>query len=230
MRKKPAIQGCIFDLDGVLTDTAHLHHQSWKKLASEWGFDHTADLNKQLKGISRAASLDLILKWSGKKASDDEKKKMMTLKNQWYRENIKKLSPGDCLPQAVEFLNHLEKHNIPFALASGSKNARLILDQIGLAKKFKWVMDGNDVKRGKPDPELFIKAAEKMGVQRCKTIVFEDAESGITAALKGGFLAVSFGVDEEPKKLSHFHIESWTKVTLSYLENGLEKTLAGLDT
>ena len=215
------IQACIFDLDGVLTETAHLHYSSWKRLAAEWGFDLSPELNKQLKGVSRKASLDLILKWSDKTATDEEKAEMMERKNQWYLEEVDKLTPNDCLPCAIDFLDELDKYNIPYALGSGSKNAKTILAKIGLTQRFKWILDGNDVQIGKPNPELFIKAADAMNSDRSKTVVFEDAEAGISAALKGGFIAVSFGTDEEPKRISHFHLNSWEGVSLETIEMGL---------
>ncbi|TVR80403.1 MAG: beta-phosphoglucomutase [Saprospirales bacterium] len=218
---KRKLAACIFDLDGVLTDTAHYHFISWRRLGREIGYELTEEKNKLLKGVSRGGSLKLILEWAGLQMGLEERRRMMDRKNQWYLEEIEKVSEGDLFKGVTEFLDELENEGIKYSLGSGSKNARKILNKIGLAERFKWVVDGNDIKRGKPDPELFIKAADLMNVRRSETVVFEDSTAGLSAALKGGFLAVGFGDDPELSELAHFTLRSWEGFGLCNLLDGL---------
>nr|MBS0037000.1 beta-phosphoglucomutase [Saprospiraceae bacterium] len=216
------IKGCIFDLDGVLTDTVPLHYKSWCLLGEEVGFSLTPDQNKKLKGKGRLDSLNLIIKESNLNFSEREKEEMMEKKNRWFLEEIEQFSTENLFPGALDFLVHLTEKQIPFALASGSKNAKIILEKLGLQKMFQCIFDGNDVSLGKPDPELFVKAADCLSLSdRAEIIVFEDSVAGIEAAHKGGFIAVGFGADPELKERAHLTIENWEGVDIEYLENRL---------
>ena len=187
------ITGCIFDLDGVIVDTAKYHFIAWRRLANELGFDFSEEKNELLKGVSRQQSLDLILEWGGVSLTDEEKQRWMNDKNEWYLEYVRKMGPEEILEGVLPFLDHLEAEKIPFALGSASRNAELVLDLVGLSPRFTAVIDGNKTTKGKPDPEVFQKGASAMGVPPETTIVFEDAQKGIEAARNGGFLAVGIG-------------------------------------
>lgn len=191
------IKACIFDLDGVIVDTAVYHYQAWKRLAAELGFDFTEHQNEQLKGVSRMASLDLLLEW-GKitGTSDAEKEQMATRKNEWYVEMINRMTPAEILPGAKEFVRSCRDAGIKTAIGSASKNTPTILNNLQLRHLFDAVVDGNSVSRPKPDPEVFLKGAEALGVAPAACVVFEDAIAGIEAAINGGMKAVGIGSPE----------------------------------
>lgn len=188
------IKAIIFDLDGVIVDTAVFHYQAWKRLAHEYGFDFTTDQNERLKGISRLESLDILLSIGGIEIhSDEEKNDLATKKNNWYRENILKMTPSDILPGVKNFLIDLKNTNYKIAIGSSSKNAGTILERIGFDNFFDAVVDGTKISKSKPDPEVFIKAAEELNVDPANCLVFEDAAAGIEAAKKAGMLAIGVG-------------------------------------
>lgn len=188
------IKAIIFDLDGVVVDTAIFHYQAWKRLANEMGFDLTPEQNEQLKGISRLESLDILLSIGGITIdSAEEKQKLATKKNDWYRENILKMKPGDILPGVRHFLVELKNTNYKIAIGSSSKNAGTILERIGLDSFFDAVVDGTNISKSKPDPEVFLKAAEELNISPEYCLVFEDAAAGIEAAKKAGMLAIGVG-------------------------------------
>jgi beta-phosphoglucomutase len=189
-------KSCIFDLDGVIVDTAKYHFIAWRRLANELGFDFTEAENEQLKGVSRVDSLNLILQWGGVSLTEAEKKDWAARKNAWYLEYIERMTPEEILPGAKDFLDALRQQGIKIALGSASKNARTILRRIGLEETFDAIIDGNQVLHGKPDPEVFLKGAAAVGVQPEDCLVFEDAEKGIEAALNGGMKAVGIGSPE----------------------------------
>lgn len=195
------IKACIFDLDGVIVDTAKYHFIAWRRLANSLGFDFTEAQNEQLKGVSRMSSLDLILEWGGVQRSPEEKQTLATQKNGWYREYILKMDDSEILEGVLPFLDELDRRGIAMAVGSSSKNGTTILQQIGLLDRFHTVIDGNKHSRSKPDPEVFQLGAEAMGVAPEECIVFEDAEKGVDAALAGGFHTVGVGGDN----LSHAH-------------------------
>lgn len=218
MKKAIDIKGCIFDMDGVLTDTAELHFKSWKRFANQFGFKIPDELNNRLKGLSRPDSLQIILEYSNQTYSDEAISGMMKLKNELFLEEVEEFNESDRFPGALDFIVELQSESIPYALASGSRNAVIILEKIGLKQYFEVLLDGNSVKTGKPDPQIFIKAAGEMGVEdRSKIVVFEDSVAGLSAALKGGFLTVGFGSGSELKKLAHFTIDNWQGVNLKYI-------------
>lgn len=187
------IKACIFDLDGVIVDTAVYHYKAWKKLANELGFDFTEEDNEKLKGVSRVRSLELILQWGGVTKTEAEKEALATRKNDWYVDMISHMTPAEILPGAKAFLQACRAAGIKTALGSASKNAMMILDKIGLTYLFDAVIDGNKVSRAKPDPEVFLKGAEGLHVPPGDCVVFEDAIAGIEAAVNGGMKVVGIG-------------------------------------
>lgn len=187
------IKACIFDLDGVIVDTAVYHYKAWKKLANQLGFDITEHQNEQLKGVSRVRSLELILGWGGVTKTDAEQEELAALKNSWYVDMISKMTPAEILPGAKEFLIACRAAGLKTALGSASKNSMMILEKIGLVDLFDAVIDGNKVSKAKPDPEVFLKGAEAVGVAPANCVVFEDAIAGVEAAKNGGMKAVGVG-------------------------------------
>lgn len=187
------IKACIFDLDGVICDTAKYHYKAWKKLANELGFDFTEDDNEKLKGVSRVESLNLILSWGGIEATDEEKLAMADKKNAWYVEYMERMTPDEILPGVRNFLDGLKKKNVKIALGSASKNSMMILEKLNLVPYFDAIIDGTKTTKSKPDPEVFLMGAEAMGLTPKDCIVFEDAEKGVEAALVGGFYTVGVG-------------------------------------
>ncbi|MBC3874666.1 beta-phosphoglucomutase [Undibacterium flavidum] len=187
---KPA---CIFDLDGVIVDTAKYHYLAWKRLANSLGFDFTEHDNEQLKGVSRIESLKLILHLGGKELDAAEFDAALVRKNGWYLEYIQQIGPEEILPGAAEFLSSVREQGMKVALGSASKNAVLILERIQLLDQFDAIVDGNKVSKAKPDPEVFLKAAEELAVPVSDCIVFEDAVAGVQAARNAGMKVVGIG-------------------------------------
>ncbi|QXV67338.1 beta-phosphoglucomutase [Mucilaginibacter sp. 21P] len=191
------IKACIFDLDGVLVDTAVYHYKAWKRLANELGFDFTEHQNEQLKGVSRMASLDLILGWGGIKGMSNEQKiELADRKNTWYTEMIGAMTPSEILPGARDFVIACRNAGLKTAIGSASKNTPTILQKLDLQSLFNAVIDGNSVSAPKPDPEVFLKGAEALGVSPADCVVFEDAVAGIEAAVNGGMKTVGIGSPE----------------------------------
>jgi len=187
------IKACIFDLDGVIVDTAVYHYKAWKRLANEFGFDISEEQNEQLKGVSRVRSLELILQWGGVTKTEAEQEELAAKKNEWYVEMISHMTPAEILPGAKEFLETCRAAGLKTALGSASKNSMTILDKINLAGLFDAVIDGNKVSKPKPDPEVFLKGAEALNIAPANCVVFEDAIAGIEAAKNGGMKAVGIG-------------------------------------
>jgi beta-phosphoglucomutase len=187
------IKACIFDLDGVIVDTAVYHYKAWKRLANKLGFDFTEQDNEKLKGVSRVHSLELILQWGGLTKTKAEQEELATLKNNWYVEMISHMTPAEILPGAKEFLETCRAAGIKTALGSASKNSRTILDKINLSGLFDAVIDGNMVSKPKPDPEVFLKGAEALNIAPVNCVVFEDAIAGVEAAINGGMKVVGIG-------------------------------------
>lgn len=194
------IAACIFDLDGVIVDTAIYHYQAWKRLANELGFDFTEADNEQLKGVSRTRSLELILEWGGVQKTETEKEELANRKNEWYVQMISQMQPGEILPGAKEFVQSCKDAGIKTALGSASKNSMTILDKIGMTNLFDAIIDGNKVSKPKPDPEVFLKGAEELGIPPANCVVFEDAIAGIEAAKAGGMKAIGIGNPETLKE------------------------------
>lgn len=183
----------IFDLDGVIVTTDEYHYDAWRRLADEEGIYFDRAINETLRGVSRMESLEIILKRSNKKYSDNEKSALATRKNQYYRELLNSLTSEKILPGVMEINKALKENEIPTAIGSSSKNAPFILEKIGLTGSFDAVADGNEIKNSKPDPEVFLLAARKLGVKPEACVVVEDACAGIEAARAGGMKAVGIG-------------------------------------
>lgn len=190
------IKACIFDLDGVIVDTAKYHYIAWKRLAEELGFSFSPAHNERLKGVSRMRSLEILLEVGGKKLSQIEMEKAADRKNKWYVEYISKITPDEILPGAYELLIELKTNKIKRALGSASKNAGMILDRLELNRFFDAVIDGNKVSKAKPDPEVFLKAAEELHTIPEECLVFEDAQAGIEAAINGNMRCIGVGDPE----------------------------------
>jgi beta-phosphoglucomutase len=187
------IKACIFDLDGVIVDTAVYHYKAWKRLANELGFDFTEEDNEKLKGVSRVCSLELILQWGGVTKTEAEQEELATRKNDWYVEMINHMTPAEILPGAKEFLETCRAVGIKTALGSASKNSTTILNKIYMAGLFDAVIDGNKVSKPKPDPEVFLKGAEALNTVPANCVVFEDAIAGVEAAINAGMKVVGIG-------------------------------------
>lgn len=185
-------KGFVFDLDGVITDTATYHYNAWKTLAFSIGIVIDQTFNEQLKGISRMDSLERILIHGGKENdySNTEKEKLAEQKNNAYFDSLQNLSSEDILPGAREFLKSANENNVPCALASASRNAPFIIDRLGIKDVFDGIVDSHSLKKNKPDPEIFIKGAETIGICPGDGVGFEDAQAGIEAIKRAGMYAV----------------------------------------
>ncbi len=184
---------CIFDLDGVIVDTAKYHFLAWKKLTDQLGIHFTEGDNERLKGVSRMASLEIILEIGNIKPDESKKLEYATLKNSWYNDYISKMTPEEILPGCVTFLRELRKAKILTAIGSASKNTPMILERVGIRQLFDAVADGNIINKAKPDPEVFLKAAEMLRANPVSCVVFEDAVAGVQAAISAGMMCVGVG-------------------------------------
>ena len=191
-----SINAFLFDLDGVIVDTAVYHYQAWKRLANELGFDISEEFNEGLKGISRMDSLDLILAHGGITLTDDKKTELATQKNEWYLELVSRMTSNEILPGVPAFFAQVRKAGLKTALGSVSKNAPLILARIGMTDAFDAIIDGNKITKGKPDPEVFTKGAEELGVSAAECVVFEDAVAGVEAGKRAGMFVVGIGTPD----------------------------------
>ncbi len=187
------IQAVIFDLDGVLVSTDECHYQAWREMAEGQGIPFDRKVNERLRGVSRMQSLDIILERAARAYSQEEKQALARQKNESYVRMIGRLDAGSLLPGAIETLASLRKREIPAAVGSSSRNARAILQQLGLEAYFRAVADGNDISRSKPDPEVFLVAAGKLGVLPERCLVVEDALSGVDAALGANMQVLAVG-------------------------------------
>lgn len=190
---KPELQAVIFDLDGVITDTSEFHYLAWKQLADEYGYTFSRDINEKLRGIGRLESLDIILEESGVSLSGDERFAHGELKNGYYKELLKTIKPENILPGISSFLAELKARNIRTALASASRNAPEVIKRLGIGGSFDVVMDAAAVKKGKPDPEIFVSAAERLNVEPENCVGVEDAEAGVDSIRAAGIFSVGIG-------------------------------------
>lgn len=190
------MRGAIFDLDGVIVDTAKYHYLAWRSLAERLGFEFTAADNERLKGVSRVESLKVLLEIGGVEAGEAERLKMAEEKNKEYVEYISRLEPAEILPGAKEYLQQLRQQGVKIALGSASKNAAFILDRLGIAELFDAVIDGTKVSKAKPDPEVFLAASEALGLAPADCVVFEDAAAGVEAGKAAGCRVVGIGSSE----------------------------------
>lgn len=197
------LKGVIFDLDGVLLFTDKYHYLAWKALADKLNIPFDEKVNNRLRGVSRMDSLNIILSYSDQTFSEAEKEVMAEEKNELYREYLQKMTPLDVSDDTRAVLEKLRERGLKLAIGSSSKNTPLILEKTDMAKYFHAVSDGNNITRSKPDPEVFLKAAEYLNLQPCECIVVEDAEAGIDAGNAGGFVTVGIGCAEQYKKTKH---------------------------
>lgn len=187
------VKGCIFDMDGVIVDTAKFHFKAWQRLAESLGIPFTHEQNEQLKGVSRVDSLEKILSWGNLVLDNQKKLELMDLKNKWYLDFVDEVTPSDMLPGTFDFLNECKANNVKIALGSSSKNAILILEKLKIMDFFDAVVDGNKITLSKPNPEVFLRAAKELNLTPSECVVFEDAISGVEAAKTGGFFCVGIG-------------------------------------
>ena len=206
------IKACLFDLDGVICDTAKYHYLAWKRLANELGFDISHDFNETLKGVNRMDSLNKILIQGKIKCSEEEKETYAAKKNEWYLEYIKQMKPSEILPGVIAIFEELKKRKIKIALGSASKNAQIILDLLQITHYFDAIIDGTMVEKGKPNPEVFLKGAEACGVKPKDCIVFEDALEGVKAGLAAGCKTVGVG-DMKTLKRADMVISSFADIS-----------------
>jgi beta-phosphoglucomutase len=191
-----SMQAALFDLDGVIVDTAKFHYLAWRELANGLGFDLSEAQNEQLKGISRMESLDIILGIGKVELSADEKLRLATIKNGRYVEMVKEIDASEILRGAKEYLLALRARGVKIALGSASKNAEIILHNLGVRELFDVVIDGTKISKSKPDPEVFLLGAKGVGVAPAACVVYEDAAAGVAAAKAGGMYAVGIGQAE----------------------------------
>ena len=186
-------KACLFDLDGVLVDTAIYHFQAWKMLGENFNYQLTEEQNEQLKGVSRVESLNRILNWATYTATEEQKEIWLKEKNDNYLQLIMNMNPSEILPGVVDFLGQIKADGYKIALGSASKNAEIILEKTHLTPWFDVIIDGNKVSKSKPDPEVFLKGAEGLGLLPSECIVFEDAQAGVEAAIAGGMKVIGIG-------------------------------------
>ncbi len=190
------IRGVIFDLDGVLVTTDEFHYQAWKRMADEEGIYFDREINHRLRGVSRMDSLEIVLERATLRYSDEEKLEMATRKNNYYCDLLHTLTPKALLPGALEMLRSLRKLGVKTAVGSSSKNTPLIMERTALADKIDAVADGNDITRSKPDPQVFLIAAERMGLPASECLVVEDAVAGIEAGRRAGMAVFGIGTPD----------------------------------
>lgn len=183
----------IFDLDGVIVSTDDCHYRAWKRLADEEGIYFDREINHRLRGVSRMESLSIVLERANRPYTTEERQALAERKNGYYRELINELTPEHILPGVMPLMERLKEHGIKIAIGSSSKNTPLILERLGLANYFDAVADGNAVKNSKPDPEVFLLAAAKLGIPPAQCVVVEDADAGVEAALAAGMRVIGVG-------------------------------------
>ena len=191
------LKACIFDLDGVIVDTAHYHFMAWKRLANELGVELTEKENERLKGVSRMQSLDIILELGSIRRSEVEKELLAAKKNIWFVEYINTMKPSEIFPGVKELIGKMRSHGKKVALASSSKNAKAVIDLLDIASLFDEMVDGTMIVHTKPDPEIFLLAASRLKINPTDCLVFEDAEAGVEAAIRAGMKCVGVGSPEQ---------------------------------
>jgi beta-phosphoglucomutase len=211
-------KGFIFDLDGVIVDTAKYHYLAWKKLAKKLGFEFTHEQNELFKGVSRKRCLEILLEIGAIKATQEQFNRWMIEKNQDYLVYIEEMDASEILPDVPKVLNYLKDKNISIALGSASKNAKPILEKVNLLSYFDVIVDGNNVTKAKPDPEVFLMAAQQLGVPAENCIVFEDAVAGIRAANAAKMISIGIG-DARVLSEAKFNFSDFMQIELSFLDD-----------
>jgi len=210
-------KGFIFDLDGVIVDTAKYHYLAWRNLANSLGFEFTEVQNERFKGVSRVRSLDILLEIGNYTATDDQKKTWLIQKNEEYLEYIRQMDANEILPDVPRVLDFLKDKHQGIALGSASKNARPILERVVLKHAFETIVDGNDVTAAKPDPEVFTKGADQLQVRYTDCIVFEDSIAGVQAANAAGMISIGIGTKETLHE-AHYVFTDFTEISNDFLE------------
>ncbi|WP_302416752.1 beta-phosphoglucomutase [Blautia marasmi] len=207
-------KGIIFDLDGVICHTDKYHYQAWKKLADKLGIYFDQEINNRLRGVSRMESFDIILEKYHGQMSQEDKVRYAAEKNDLYRELLKNMTTDDLDPQVKETLDTLRSRGLLLAIGSSSKNAGFILERLGLDGYFDAVSDGNNISRSKPDPEVFLKAAEYLDLQPQDCLVVEDAQSGLEAAIAGNMDCAAIG-DAVKCNKANYNLETFPDLLLA---------------
>ena len=211
------VKAFIFDLDGVIVDTAKYHYLAWKKIANELGIDFTHEHNELLKGVSRVRSLDIILELGNIVATQENKDKWLVQKNEDYLSYLVNMDESEILPGVMPILKFLKENKQGIALGSASKNAKPILEKTGIMNYFDVVVDGNDVSNAKPDPEVFLQAAKLLNATNENSIVFEDSVAGIQAANIANMTSVGIG-DKEVLSEAQYIFSDFTQIDTSFIE------------
>jgi len=215
-------KGFIFDLDGVIVDTAKYHFFAWRQLANSIELDFTEVQNEQLKGISRVRSLEKILAWGNKTISEAEFTNLMSQKNDDYLSYIEKMDENEILPDVPKVLDYLISQKQPISLGSASKNARVILEKVNLINKFDAIVDGNDVSKAKPDPEVFLNAARYLKLKAEECIVFEDSVAGVQAANNANMISIGIG-NKKVLSEADYIFKDFTEVSTDFIEKLINK-------
>lgn len=209
-------KGFIFDLDGVIVDTAKYHFLAWRKLANGLGIDFTEKENEQLKGVSRVSSLEKILEWGNKTLSEEKFISLMAKKNEEYLGYIDTMDASEILPDVSKVLNLLGEKEQAIALGSASKNARPILQKVNLSDKFNAIVDGNDVSKAKPDPEVFLIGAKLLDIEPQDCAVFEDSVAGVQAANTANMISIGIG-EEDVLQEADFIFKDFTEMSQQFI-------------
>ncbi|WOD42856.1 beta-phosphoglucomutase [Hwangdonia lutea] len=214
--------GIIFDLDGVIVDTAKYHFLAWKHLADDLGFEFTEAHNELLKGVSRVRSLEILLDIGKMKLSEEKKQEILISKNEDYLSYITKMGPEEILPGVTELLDTLDGLGIQYVLGSASKNATLILKKVNLFDRFTGIVDGNSVSKAKPDPEVFLLGAKMLNLKPEKCIVFEDAIAGVEAANAANMISLGIG-DKQTLHKADFNFKDLTEISPDFIKTLIKK-------
>jgi len=205
-------------LDGVIVDTAKYHYLAWRKLANRLGFEFSQKQNELFKGVSRKRCMDILLEMGNVTATQEQKEAWMIEKNDDYLAFIEEMDDSEILPDVPKMLHFLKDNTIPIALGSASKNAKPILEKVGLLSYFDAIVDGNNVTKAKPDPEVFLLAAEKLGVEATNCIVFEDAVAGIEAANAANMMSIGIG-EKEVLSEATFIFKDFTEISINFMND-----------
>lgn len=217
--------GVIFDLDGVIVDTAKYHFLAWKDLADHLGFEFTKAHNELLKGVSRVRSLEILLDIGKVELSEEKKQEFLISKNEEYLKYIHKMGPEEILPGASELLDKLDELGIHYVLGSASKNAPLILTQVNLLNRFAGIVDGNSVSKAKPDPEVFLIGAQKLNLKPEQCVVFEDAIAGVEAANAAHMISVGIG-DKNTLSEADFNFNNLTEIPENFFTEAISEKIS----
>nr|WP_317193991.1 beta-phosphoglucomutase [Aquimarina mytili] len=211
-------KGFIFDLDGVIVDTAKYHFLAWQNLANSLGISFSEEQNEQLKGVSRIRSLEKILEWGNKTISEEEFTRLMSEKNEEYLVYISKMDASEILPDVPRVLDYLMSKEQAIALGSASKNARVILDKVDLTAKFQAIVDGTNVSKAKPDPEVFLIGAKELGISPENCVVFEDSVAGVQAANIANMISIGIG-DAKVLHEADYVFNDFTEIKEEFINN-----------